>query len=155
MTMAKLRLNRATGLEDTFYICEVTPNFWNVRVKYNHYTLIATVGYEHSLECLYKIVQKNRTIERLRHNLDGMFYPMNPKDVEKYNRQLKESVEYKSDVERVVAKAMRDYNRGVCDPTFSPFISSDDIEDQAPEEKPVKSRIKPIVKKKLNKLSLK
>lgn len=107
--MALLSLTKSFGLENMFYMVQVgeeDKDWWQVRLVSNHFTVVATAGYERALECLYNIVLRYKTATRLRHVLNNMSYPVSKRDSEQYRIDYAQSIEYADDVEKTIKKAM-------------------------------------------------
>ena len=142
MAVKKLLLPRdkASGLDDVFYLTPTSEkeDFWQVRVKATHFVMVATGSKQRALECLYKIVQVYKTMNRLNNAINDASYPMSKVDVEKAYRQLAESIEYKEEVESTVKKAMGDYNTNTSSPDV-PLINRKMLKKCLPDYTPSKN----------------
>lgn len=108
----KLLKDKNKGLDDVFYMIPIksTPTgqyMWQVRLKHNHYTVIATTSKEHALECLAKMVKKYKNFKTLtKASNDTLYYPVSTATLSRAINELKDSLEYASEVEDTVKKAL-------------------------------------------------
>lgn len=167
--MAILNLDKSHGLDDRFYVvCQnKRDDFWHVRLKDTHFVIVATVGYQGALDCLYKIVQRYKTWGRLQKALENINYPIHSQELAKAEKALRESIEYKEDVEETVKRAMFDYNnrnnienkpkpKPLKALNKKPMIENKPIDNTETIESPIREVKLPLVPRKpLKKLSLK
>lgn len=106
---------RCYGLDDVFYmVCVNEQNdFWNVLTKDEHMVVIATSGYSHTLDCLYKLVQTYRNYNKFKRALNNVEYKHIERDKQKINDNLRKSRAYEEDVLDTVQRAMDDMNKSI------------------------------------------
>lgn len=104
---------RSYGMDNVFYLVCVNEkaDFWNVVTKDEHMVVIATSGYSHTLDCLYKLVQKYRNYNKFKRALNNVEYKHILKDKQKINDNIRKSKAYEEDVYDTVQRAMEDYNK--------------------------------------------
>lgn len=115
---------RSYGMENVFYIVCVNEknDFWNVITKDEHMVVIATSGYSHALDCLYKLVQNYKNYNKFKRALDKVEYKHIERDKQKINDNIRKSRAYEEDVLDTVQRAMGDVNKAIEETKIAPKL---------------------------------